>query len=51
MTDYQDRQNWDLAAWPEMYAKLKELQMMVLGDFMNRYNDGLATGPMNKEYS
>lgn len=29
MIDYQDRQNWDLNAWPEMYAKLKELQMMV----------------------
>ncbi|MFT5441574.1 MAG: alkylhydroperoxidase family enzyme [Myxococcota bacterium] len=29
MTEYQDRQNWDLNAWPEMYAKLKELQLMI----------------------
>lgn len=29
MTDYQNRQTWDLDAWPEMYAKLKELQGLV----------------------
>lgn len=29
MTDYLDRQNWDLDAWPEMYGKLKELQLMI----------------------
>ncbi len=29
MTDYENRQNWDLNAWPEMYGKLKELQAMV----------------------
>jgi alkylhydroperoxidase family enzyme len=29
MTSYLDRQNWDLDAWPEMYAKLKELQLMI----------------------
>lgn len=29
MTDYENRQNWDLGAWPEMYGKLKELQGLV----------------------
>ncbi len=29
MNNYVDRQNWDLDAWPEMYAKLKELQLMI----------------------
>ncbi len=29
MTEYMDRQNWDLGAWPEMYGKLKELQIMI----------------------
>jgi alkylhydroperoxidase family enzyme len=29
MTEYHDRQRWDLDAWPEMYAKLKELQGIV----------------------
>lgn len=29
MTDYQDRQNWDLDAWPEMYGILKELQATI----------------------
>ncbi len=29
MTDYQNRQDWDLPAWPEMYGKLKELQILV----------------------
>jgi alkylhydroperoxidase family enzyme len=29
MTSYLDRQKWDLDAWPEMYAKLKELQLMI----------------------
>ncbi len=29
MTTYINRQNWDLDAWPEMYAKLKELQLMI----------------------
>ena len=29
MSDYQDRQNWDLGAWPEMYGKLRELQALV----------------------
>lgn len=29
MVSYQDRQSWDLDAWPEMYAKLKELQGMI----------------------
>jgi alkylhydroperoxidase family enzyme len=27
--EFEDRQNWDLDAWPEMYAKLKELQVMI----------------------
>ena len=26
---YQDRQKWDLGAWPEMYDRLKELRMTV----------------------
>lgn len=29
MTDYQNRQNWDLDAWPEMYGVLKQLQGLV----------------------
>lgn len=29
MTEYQNRQNWDLNEWPEMYTKLKELQLMI----------------------
>ncbi len=29
MTDYQDRQNWDLGAWPEMYDTLRQLQALV----------------------
>ncbi len=29
MTPYLNRQDWDLEAWPEMYAKLKELQLMI----------------------
>ena len=29
MTDYQDRQKWDLDAWPEMYGVLKQLQGLV----------------------
>ncbi len=29
MSDYRNRQNWDLNAWPEMYDKLKELQVMI----------------------
>lgn len=28
-TSFRDRQNWDLSAWPEMYAKLQELQAMI----------------------
>jgi len=27
--DFQDRQNWDLDSWPEMYGKLKELQVII----------------------
>lgn len=27
--NFENRQNWDLGAWPEMYAKLKELQGMI----------------------
>ena len=27
--EFEQRQNWDLDAWPEMYAKLKELQAMI----------------------
>ena len=29
MATFEDRQAWDLDAWPEMYSKLKELQVMV----------------------
>ncbi|MFT5201145.1 MAG: alkylhydroperoxidase family enzyme [Candidatus Aldehydirespiratoraceae bacterium] len=29
MTDYADRQNWDLDSWPEMYDSLKQLQALV----------------------
>jgi len=29
MAEYANRQNWDLEAWPEMYGKLKELQLMI----------------------
>ena len=29
MTDYENRQRWDLDAWPEMYDTLKQLQAMV----------------------
>lgn len=29
MSDYENRQNWDLAAWPEMYGALKEVQALV----------------------
>ena len=29
MADFENRQLWDLNAWPEMYAKLKELQAMI----------------------
>ncbi|MEO1058042.1 MAG: carboxymuconolactone decarboxylase family protein [Actinomycetota bacterium] len=29
MTDFQDRQKWDLDAWPEMYDTLKQLQALV----------------------
>ena len=29
MVDFQNRQEWDLDAWPEMYGKRKELQMMI----------------------
>ncbi|MDH3704526.1 MAG: carboxymuconolactone decarboxylase family protein [Acidimicrobiia bacterium] len=29
MPDYQDRQQWDLDAWPEMYGTLKELQARI----------------------
>lgn len=29
MTDYNDRQNWDLNAWPEMYGVLKQLQATI----------------------
>jgi alkylhydroperoxidase family enzyme len=28
MTDYENRQRWDLDAWPEMYGRLKELQAL-----------------------
>lgn len=27
--DYENRQSWDLTAWPEMYGKVKELQGMI----------------------
>jgi len=29
MTEFENRQNWDLGSWPEMYGKLKELQAMI----------------------
>ena len=29
MTDFENRQNWDLNAWPEMYGTLKQLQALV----------------------
>lgn len=29
MTDYENRQNWDLGAWPEMYGTLKQLQGLI----------------------
>lgn len=29
MSEYEDRNQWDLSAWPEMYDKLKELQVMI----------------------
>jgi alkylhydroperoxidase family enzyme len=29
MTEFADRQRWDLDAWPEMYGKLKELQATI----------------------
>ena len=29
MTDYENRQNWDLDAWPEMYGALKHVQALV----------------------
>ncbi|MEL6982052.1 MAG: carboxymuconolactone decarboxylase family protein [Actinomycetota bacterium] len=29
MTEYENRQNWDLGAWPEMYETLKQLQVLV----------------------
>lgn len=29
MTDYIDRNKWDLPSWPEMYDKLKELQAII----------------------
>ena len=28
MTDFENRQNWDLNAWPEMYDTLKQLQAL-----------------------
>ena len=28
MTDFENRQNWDLDAWPEMYGALKQLQAL-----------------------
>jgi len=28
MSHYQDRQNWDLSAWPEMYAKLRGISVL-----------------------
>lgn len=30
-TGYQDRQNWDLDAWPEMYDQLKALRLVIFG--------------------
>ena len=29
MTDYENRQSWDLNAWPEMYGTLKQLQATI----------------------
>ena len=29
MGDFENRQNWDLPAWPEMYDKLKEVQLAI----------------------
>ncbi len=29
MSDFENRHNWDLAAWPEMYGTLKQLQALV----------------------
>lgn len=29
MAEFENRQRWDLGAWPEMYGKLKELQALV----------------------
>ena len=29
MADYEDRQQWDLGSWPEMYDTLKQLQALV----------------------
>lgn len=29
MTDYQNRNDWDLPSWPAMYDKLKELQLLI----------------------
>ncbi|MEM7271903.1 MAG: carboxymuconolactone decarboxylase family protein [Actinomycetota bacterium] len=29
MTDYENRQSWDLGAWPEMYGVVQQLQGMV----------------------
>ena len=29
MTEYENRQNWDLNAWPEMYAELQTLQARI----------------------
>ena len=29
MADFENRQNWDLNAWPEMYGALKQLQAVV----------------------
>lgn len=31
MTEFRDRQKWDLDAWPEMYAELKVLQRRIFG--------------------
>lgn len=29
MTNFENRQNWDLPSWPEMYDKLKEVQAVI----------------------
>lgn len=29
MSGFEERQSWDLDAWPEMYSKLKELQVLI----------------------